>query len=768
MDRHADALRGYIDAARYQRELMEPWCKDKHFVESGGTLLYALDTNIFKLYTAPEAMSTKTERRKEGYAQVFPGDDEDLSIALGYSLAKCIFYHLTDLPLLVIPPIESEIRRVYEAVTFDAEKEQKGAREDLELIKSDIKSISGETDNERLLTKLLKNVPRLAKFIAGYNSPSSELRNFGRLMTETRIASPEYTIRRNWFTDERVRCALAPVEGVHNWMHIYRLKEGWFDRCIKVKPVTHSGSKVNDYAHAMSCMERSKSHINEKSKSYLRNLLNDVQVMARLEWINSKLGDEYRLVYITGDHGLNEAADTYYLGRNGESFAKRYLRHPRAYLAEPQVLSVGKVLENTQYEENSGENTEFLKWLDTFLGKQDGDKMDEESIKLILEAHPKILDNLKDNWSQYTRNILLSNIPEMNSLHDVKNNVKALIEKVETLLEEKVHNTWNSCFGIASETGLGLLVKMNSRSRNYPILEFNSLLKTQEFVKKILSSCSSKSDVTYKEVIAELTEEDPSGYAYNLAYAFVFAAWGNWHVSSILARRAVEIAIKSEQKHISGREATYMLGIALRHSAKHVRNFATAELLLRETEQHLKQDRSNRPKIKVCSSRFKVELTAIHSTRRFFNFFLGEEIPENTPTFAYIQSELQELLDRLSLPQQDNPWVIRSVERNILTNIFMIALLRQYKLHEHTELALLIRLLEQFEANLESKDKPCIEISFRVRSIWLAARLYVLRDHKDRRKMKRELQYYLTDLNIEENCVFPYDKKRFEFLRKIF
>ena len=82
------------------------------------------------LYTAPD-------RQEKDYAQVFPGDHSNLSEALGRALAKYVFYKLRqvppdDAPLLLFPPMEDEVRRVFAAVTYNAGMEQYSARGELE------------------------------------------------------------------------------------------------------------------------------------------------------------------------------------------------------------------------------------------------------------------------------------------------------------------------------------------------------------------------------------------------------------------------------------------------------------------------------------------------------------------------------------------------------------------------------------------------------------------------------------------------------------
>ena len=125
------ALASLLKAAARQRRYVQPWLGDRRFRAAGGSVLYAVDTDVVKLYAAPDQVAVASERRPEGYAQVFPDDDPSQSEALGYSLAAHIFYRLAgDHPLLVLPPMEQEVRRVFKGVSYNAKAEQDKAEGD--------------------------------------------------------------------------------------------------------------------------------------------------------------------------------------------------------------------------------------------------------------------------------------------------------------------------------------------------------------------------------------------------------------------------------------------------------------------------------------------------------------------------------------------------------------------------------------------------------------------------------------------------------------
>ena len=70
---------------------------------------------------------------------------------------------------------------------------------------------------------------------------------------------------------------------------------------------------------------------------------------------------------------------------------------------------------------------------------------------------------------------------------------------------------------------------------------------------------------------------EQSGYIYYLGYAVFFCLEQNWLVASILARRALDIAVNKKPLNVTGREAAYLEAVAL--------------LRLRQQMQHLYPDR---------------------------------------------------------------------------------------------------------------------------------------------------------------------------------
>lgn len=771
----ASTLARLLHAAAQQRRLMQPWLGDKRFVAKGGTLLYAVDADVIMLYVNPAERAVATEQGREGYAQVFPWDNDAVSEALGRALAEHIFFRMGDTRgLLLLPPTEQEVRRIFAALTHRAAGEHADVAGDLHRLEVLVSNLKQERSDEATLDWLTSNAPRLARFLAGQRGPSAEVRRFSRLLAQGRIAPLEFALEQSWVIHSTLRKALRGPELFKGRADLRKLRENWFLRLSGTKSTATSKVLIYD----------------------------DAQALARLEWTNAHLNQRrYRLVLITGDPSLLDAARYYVPDSQGEthSFADLYLRHPRAYLAEPAVLSPKKGTPKATV----SVDTEFLKWLDTFLGElQVGgqsyrERLDEVLVKLeaqdaeltasvhqVLQRHPTIVEEVHQRWTDYTRNLVLdhglpvsSGEAEIKVVAQLRDGVKAALERVSRQIARRVRETWAACFEVATQAGLGWLQASLGpvRARNVPLLSFHSFPKASQFVHAMLSSSPrGVSRKIYDKKFDALRQEDPSMYTFYVAHSLLFAAAGSWRVAAILAERAWDIAQAHQRKPITGREAAYLWAVALRHSAKHTADLARVSLLLQQANVCFAVDREERPEVEGGEIRFEAERLALWVTYHLFQRFLGEKLPDVVPTLAQVQDEiialLQEkvvaMLERLDEHHQERRLIARIVERNLLTNLFTIALLR-WDQGESLDPIKLRPLFARYDTNLRSSERPPIEPSFLVQSIYLAAGFCTASDDQEKEHLRQRLSNELTETNIVAHTVFPYDPGRFLFLRNL-
>ncbi len=762
------SLARYLKAAARQRYLMEPWHDDKRFVADGGTVFYAVDNDVLKLYTNPFGMAVSTPRRKEGYAEIFPDDEKPVSIALGRILADFVFLSLTDenKPLLVIPPLEQEIQSVFNSVKHNAEAEQRVAFRELEKVRALASKLKALATPELIAEEMLSIAPTMGRFLAGESGHSAEYRRFLRLLAEKRLMPLDLALASDYFQDEAIRHAMQPPMDFADRVTMHDLRENWFNRLLT-----------------------------KKSRSVdLLYVYDDAQVLARLEWINQRLSGRARLVLITGDHAMFEAADYMPEGEGG-TFAERYLRHPKCYLAEPWVLSPEKTAELGRSKDVT---TEFFDWLETFLSNlrlQDGEsysqflRMVSESSEAEVESlllcgrddRDDIMRDFQEHWRDYVRSVMLDHGIPPSSEYQNKRAALQIWEKLQKsfevaagLLENKVQESWEDLFEISTAKGYEMVFLRQTgragaqpmRARNSPMLDFDRLSKAKAFIQNILASYETGHLEDYRAEIEKLRDEDKTGYTYYLAFGVLFATEGVWGVAAIMADRAKNIVKEKSDARITGREASYLLAVTLRHISDNAKELHGFQHLLTEADECLRLDKQAYPPLNVSSMRFDAEHMAFQLTYRLFHRFLGDELPEDVWSLNKIEVGICDLLAQLD--RERKPEIRHVVERNLLTNLFMTTFLRHENLSAATveERNTIKPYFSRFDANLINNETSIL-ITYLVKVVHLLAKWWLTEEKPQRKTLGNELIGLLSNDNIQANKVMPYDIERFGYLRSL-
>jgi len=138
------------DAAQFRLRL-EPWLIDQNFTDHGGTIYYAVDTDVVMLYSDPQKLKK--------YAYVFSKDTSKTSEIIAWALGKYIFFSLTGKePLIIIPPHHLELEAVINGIACEADKEREAALEHLPQIENAILKYK-ETKNPDVLVSLFRKKP---------------------------------------------------------------------------------------------------------------------------------------------------------------------------------------------------------------------------------------------------------------------------------------------------------------------------------------------------------------------------------------------------------------------------------------------------------------------------------------------------------------------------------------------------------------------------------------------------------------------------------
>ncbi len=770
-------LASYVRSAAEQRRWLIPRRRDRILVARGGALLHAIDTDIVKLYTNPWVVAPNTKRRK-GYAEIFPDEDPQIVIALGEALAKFIFHQLSgDLPLVILPPMGEEVDDVFTAVSRDAEQEVVKVLEGFDAFKGLVhQSVSmSDTDPAKAAEMLAEHASQISLFLLGQKGANAELRRFGLLLREARIAPPEYLIDNRMVDDTVLRVALEPPTDLADRLRFRLLREAWFDRLRKKKGMPHDTVLIES----------------------------DAQVLARLEWINSKLilseaekGATHRVVLITGDHAMYAAAEEVCWGRSEHSFAELFLRHPRAYLAEPGVLAPPE--DADQMWPSTSVDTQFDQWLDTWLGELNpgtddfGGSLDkllnkserelEEWVAPLIHSRPHIKAKLTQAWSSYTRNLVLDRQQSSIAIQlttarerGVVEEYVKVIEQLKEAIDTRIRETWEDCFSVAAEGGYSLLSARLNRasstddipSRTPPMLVFDRLSATSNFIEQVLRGfkAGGLTAAQWDEALRQLNKEDSSGYAFFLGLGFFFAADNRWRVSAILASRALAIAERDKPERVSGREAAFLRAVALRHSARSVTDLSAIVKLLDQAEAAYERDRANYAPLKAAPCRFNAERLALFITYHLHRTMLKARIPDSIPSLGSIQGKLVEAIDILRTSEEREN-VVLSIERSLLTSWYMTVLLRftdEDMPLPITDCAVYLGALEDNILRIGGGLVP----SFCVETIRKIGTLLLAKDQGRKNAARKDVLEWLSQKNIDLHSVMRYDAERFWFLKKL-
>jgi len=769
MNKEFRTLGLYLKDAASLRLRMEPWLMDKKLRADGLRFYYAIDTDVIKLFTAPDKVSVQREGGGGGYTQIFHDDAPSVCTALARALSYFFFYRLTpeSEPLLVLPPHDDEVKRVYFSVARDAQREQQSAYNQGETVKQLVSSYEkGAIDRDTLIQRLEQETPALTKFLHGApESYSAELRRFSRLLADRRIATPEHLLETEKVYSDINPQVLQPPVGKGEINEFAILRERWYERLQK-----------------------------SKSRRPILLIYEDALALARLEWINRKLSEKQRMILISGDQSLINAAREYQLEEMPASFAELYIRHPQAYLSDACSLSQ----ENRSPEQHANRlalpTSELVEWLQVFLVEPEFEpkdeylkrlkdwvnKSEEELAKIansICDQEPEAFTKLQQMWSQCNSKISLCIGVTPPNIETVRVPAQEFLQKINeldipTLISQQVKETWEQFFEIAVEGGAGLLKSPGPpgfTGRGVPAIRFHSCPKAQAYVDRILGSESMPEYLQSQKVtLRDLSQEEPSNYTYYIASGLLFASRGIWQICALLCRRTLDIAVHKEgiSANITGHEASYLLAVALRHDSRSTDQLGQVDELLTQAYQRLATEKIAEKDFDV---RFDSERLALFLTYHLYRIFLNQPVPDDLLSLADCQDQLIKLLYRMDEEEKDDR-VKFITERQILTNLFMVVLLRKFNEKEDININLLSPFIGRFEKNINPGDDlgiPIPRVTFLVKTVYRASTYLIASDTEEKRRIAKNMLRDLTSDSIAKQSVMPYDEQRFSFIREI-
>ncbi|MHB8271277.1 hypothetical protein [Bradyrhizobium sp.] len=797
-EKAAAALAAQFRAAALQRRLVEPWLRDRNFIESeGGTILYAVDSDIVKLFTDPFRTSI-AQGARPGYAEIIPGQERTVSEALGWILANFIFTKLSgEWPVFILSPADDEISNIFNAVARKAGGEHTQALVSIKRLENWIQAHGTSTIDKAYFED---NLTEILAVIAGEKSFSAELVRFSRLLNSGKLITLDQHLLESRLPDETVRNALSAPNGIHQMIEFRQMSKIWEEKVDSFDWPTREP----------------------------RNNEVDAAMLARLEWINKGLeGSKFRFVLITGSHLIDEVTRQHYSKQlpGTESFAARFVRSPKAYLGDPRVISpisesdiqtkpadyaVGRRLQdwlNTVLgvdEREYPDRTSYLGLIDRWAGSADTELRNEAARKLAL--NPRLADDIDEKWRAFVKEVstMAAQTETQRRLEtfDERLPARQQVAALRDELEQSLKISWDEAYKAALGSALTVSPKDEPQRpyppRNFPLVHLDGHPKTNAAIEQYLSAwrASKLTPDVYQELREAPTGDRPHWpYLEFFVQAYVLGVTNRWRISEVTAALAISLArdyreqyqLDARKNRISGREAAFWRAYALRSSARGAQDLVRARAALqlaRDLAQEDVADAHDFPReedildakgdLDVKPIRFDAERLAIDLSEMCFELFLQNERPKLSPStvakavnILASASEYLELickeseLDDLFLNEKKS--INAFCFQRILTNYFMVALIIY---HDHTlDAAQISERLAQFRLLVDHPKRDMTRLSYLVLIVYEAAIVVFSTDAGLRRKARNEFRTLYN--NMASNQTMPYDANRFAFLNEL-
>ena len=806
----ADALFKYVQAAANLRLEIAAFERDQSLFEGGKRIVYCVDTNIVNLYLDPERMGPEGPNGGGRYGVVFPGDSKELSAALAAALSRFIFFDLGDhdeersLPLVLLLGHDAEVRNYYDVLSKTYEHQLMDISARRRQLRQTVTEIL-ETGADPLTYE-----DQIYELLYGSSNDAEKFNRINRLITDRRIGRlAALTIR----IADRLANARVPAEQ--------------FREALSVPNTIRE--KIEESARRNWWRKKLTEAVPRRSPGRLHV---DSCALARLEMVNRRLARlDAVLVLITGDEAMHKVAASYTVedGQSTphETFAFKYLRHPRAFLSSTTILA------RTDAEPSAGGATASLTtdWLEPLLSRymtQVGPRFDilrefsarpqhlaiPDAIREAATNHPATVDALAKEWQVHANRIRRQNtISSELARGEIRRvlgaaamaDIRPALERLDDDLVAQSEMTWQAFFGAVAHAGYQMALsgtpRPRSRTKSAPAVVFDSFSATSEFVRRALSHEPGYDlGEDLDNSLAAIEEEDPFHYAKILAYSILFASSGNWYVSRVLAIRAIEIARWIEKEYpkrqstavttgdhawleqarkISGREAYYCAAVAARNTANSDVELLKAEEYGAKATNLLKIDRQRDDPTSVTELRFEAERQALELTRILFLLFSPSKAKGGVP--GNVLGRLQTMISSLKAIVTDadhikDDFLRISIRRTCLTNVFMALMLLERESQRKTDSGSMSPesptpnwepWVRAFRTNIDDKEPRPIYVTDLVRavSLYVNARFEVS-SRSELRKLTRLINDFEVHWNREksEHLLMPYDDARFAFI----
>lgn len=662
--------------------------QDEQYVDQGWRVDYAVDTDVLKLFMAPEQMSK--------YAQVF---DEDENSETTQLLAGILGeYILHDLPgsrardgdkqghLFIISPHDEELERMTSALASKVLVKTEKAKELIRTIVDKLTD-SNQQDKEAFLRDVVANAKDLIDAFDGEAGPRRELSRLS-LLGEKRVLN--ISRFQPYQTSTHGDTILPPRGDIPSPERdeFVALVGSW-----RVLLTKHMAWRKPQYA-----------------------LSRDAFVMATLEWVNRRqILNKRRLVLITGSEYLVNAAQEVLIRSEG-SFAQCYLRHPLSFVATKSFFEHSA--KNKQGSKHYSDTPPFRlsDWLNLFFPAalkkiaKFGVQVDTKVLIKIASGNNKELntavailasnesksqgvaqfpDDLLENWANAIA-ITATLRGFTPTLKHWKDRVQEFVAQVENKLSLgwKVSDFQRELDKLAyrslsdlylSTSKLGTLSDVKVNVRGLPALRFDKPYRQAETIcAKLVNGMFNGRNSSIDSLYSDLRLMDASNYHAHVIHALVFAGQGHWFATRTLCRialRVVDDLPDSGRNYRTGREAAYLLAVTDRRLARNETE------LLATRERMIDVRKRENPSLAGQSAqddvRFDSEDFAREALTEQFLFFSSKNTDSSKPFQDYLSRAEEIVANAMAQHKVDKlgdvkNWVIRQT----VTNSLILALLQ--------------------------------------------------------------------------------------------
>ncbi|WCM28581.1 hypothetical protein NDN01_06570 [Sphingomonas sp. QA11] len=636
---NADTLTNCYKDAALQRYLMQSRDGDRKLIEAGWRLFYAVDSNVVGFFLEPHRHAVRSVDRRIGLGDIFQLDSlrnqHDISVLVAdYPILSLDM----GCPLIAIEPINEEIRAIYERHSTAFFAAQEG-----HLNGQQLADRLNALDIDKLSPKdrvLLTHAVTLDHPVVAAADRIYSLTRAGRILSSERVSgrthSPELAraLRMSATASDTIAFALGRAKWLGVFAHVGRQKDGRAQR--------------------------------------------DAAALARLELCNTRLrnaGVRQRLHYITGDSFLLEAAEGVPWEEVGgiDTFAAAFLRHPRAFLDEPEVLQPTE-------EDRSEEGTTLANWLKVLLGRIDQStpnlrpvdghiSFSDEVIGMmnqVVAEDDGAAERILNRWREFTRRVADTGVaPKANveRLTALLHNQAAIdeVERLRNQLEAEVEEAWTKVFYVSAAARLALEVAAHDGGydvpdREVPRLVFQARPALAHFLREAgrwFIPGGEFDHATYEAMRQAVRREDETQYGDYVGHAFVLAQQGQWKSASILAGLATSRVHGRNDfapQKSNGRESAYLQAYCTRLTSRSPDDLAKAFQFIDRALEIAGVEQEHTVALglvhEAVSERFEMERFVLRATMALYQWQAGNADYLRL-TFEELLPEIQDLADRI-------------------------------------------------------------------------------------------------------------------------